>query len=671
MKRRNIFFLLLIFCAGVALFSPPTADAALDKKVLKLINKSVFEVVVRKPLDGAITYERPLPLELLPYVERTDKFLSVGTAFAISPTELVSASHVLALDQESQYKEFFVRDASGKVYPIDNIMSYSERRDFVTFTVSGGSFSAFLPVNPDPEMNDKVYAVGNALGEGIVIRDGLYTSNTPEELNGEWKWLRFSAAASPGNSGGPLLDDDGKVIGVILRKSPSENLNMALPIREVTGAKSGQAYVYKKRLYQLANMSMTLVDTLDWKTSLPKPYQTLNHEITAAVNAFNLKLLTRYLTENRERIFPKGKESQGLLNKYYHDNFPRIITKGADGNWDAQASKQTGELQLGNNGFITIGQVDSYVLMQVHKPDDIPLATFLSDSKLFMDTFLRSIGATRNIGIDKIKMTSLGKAESDIEHVDKYGRKWQVRVWSTGFDNSSTVCVSLPVPGGCITLLSGGPTSDTSAHILEMKALTDFIYVSYCGTLKSWREFLTLKTELPPIFSTMDIKFDYGKEISYKSARLSLSLNDADLHITENSDLHVSFGYFDEKGQVVWDVKELAVGEDKNTATSFKLTRLTRPPEGLNDSDKSEWEKVALKKVPFDRTSYQEENSTKIFTVQARSGAGKKLQDEPVLYRLGYRKEGNHGQQEMENALDAFAKKVRLHDGVQQSVALP
>jgi S1-C subfamily serine protease len=93
-----------------------------------------------------------------------------------------------------------------------------------------------LPLDRTPALNAVVYAVGNALGTGVVIRDGLYTSDTPEQQDGAWKWMRFSAAASPGNSGGPLLDKDGKVIGVVLMKSANENLNYALPIREVLDA---------------------------------------------------------------------------------------------------------------------------------------------------------------------------------------------------------------------------------------------------------------------------------------------------------------------------------------------------------------------------------------------------------------------------------------------------
>ena len=82
--------------------------------------------------------------------------------------------------------------------------------------------------------------MGNALGEGIVIRDGLFTSETPEAQDGRWKWIRFSAAASPGNSGGPLCDASGRVIGIVIGKSPNENLNYSLPISLVLDAEESK-----------------------------------------------------------------------------------------------------------------------------------------------------------------------------------------------------------------------------------------------------------------------------------------------------------------------------------------------------------------------------------------------------------------------------------------------
>ena len=65
MWHSKIVSLLINFCVLAVFFGPAPAKAALDKKVLKLVNKAVFEVVVRKPPEDAITYERPLPLDLL------------------------------------------------------------------------------------------------------------------------------------------------------------------------------------------------------------------------------------------------------------------------------------------------------------------------------------------------------------------------------------------------------------------------------------------------------------------------------------------------------------------------------------------------------------------------------------------------------------------------------
>ncbi|HEX9262100.1 MAG TPA: serine protease, partial [Candidatus Bathyarchaeia archaeon] len=414
---------------------PYSVEASLEKKDLALINKAVFEVVVLKQTKDSLTYERPLPLDLLPYVERTDKYRSLGTAFAIGPTEFVSAAHVLDLGTKKQEKDYYIRDVNGTVYAIDKILKYSDRRDFVVFSVKSHIAGDYLPINANPEMNEKVYAVGNALGEGIVIRDGLYTSNTPEDLNGEWKWLRFSAAASPGNSGGPLLDVNGSVIGIVLRKSPNENLNIALPIREVINAKAGVAIVHRKMKYFLDNMPMTKIDTLHREIPLPKAYQALNEELTNIVEQFAAKLLNQLLTENQDKIFPNGRESLSLLNNYYHENFPRMITKGDDGNWDAR-STNTKDLDLEHNGVITIGRMGNSILMHVRKPDDIPLQMFYNDSKVFMDTLLKGLGITRQVGMDKVKITSLGKADQESNFIDTYKRKWLVKAWMIEYSNS-------------------------------------------------------------------------------------------------------------------------------------------------------------------------------------------------------------------------------------------
>ena len=144
-----------------------------------------------------------------------------------------------------------LRRSDGSVFAIDHILQYSQHEDFVVFSLLNDPAPAGFAVNREPKLDDPVLAVGNALGEGIVIRDGLFTSETAEEQDGKWKWIRFSAAASPGNSGGPLLDGEGRVIGVVIGKSPNENLNYSLPITQVLDADRAKAHFDQRELVSL------------------------------------------------------------------------------------------------------------------------------------------------------------------------------------------------------------------------------------------------------------------------------------------------------------------------------------------------------------------------------------------------------------------------------------
>jgi len=196
-------------------FLPGTAVAAeIDADVQQQIRAATFEVVQLKPPDGEVAYERPLSMELMPYQQRTDLYRSVGTAFAAGPNRYVTAGHVIVLGVGSQFGPPALRDATGKVYTIDQVLEYSDHEDFVVFSLREPPKQVqYLKAGPKPQLNDAVFAVGNALGEGVVIRDGVYTSDSPEEQDGKWNWLRFTAAASPGNSGGPLVDRHGRLVG--------------------------------------------------------------------------------------------------------------------------------------------------------------------------------------------------------------------------------------------------------------------------------------------------------------------------------------------------------------------------------------------------------------------------------------------------------------------------
>ncbi|GHU81957.1 hypothetical protein FACS189468_5510 [Spirochaetia bacterium] len=63
--------------------SPFRESNGMSAELLKLVETSVFEVVVEKPQTDSLVYDRELTWELVPYAARTDKYASIGTAFAI------------------------------------------------------------------------------------------------------------------------------------------------------------------------------------------------------------------------------------------------------------------------------------------------------------------------------------------------------------------------------------------------------------------------------------------------------------------------------------------------------------------------------------------------------------------------------------------------------------
>lgn len=72
-----------------------------------------------------------------------------------------------------------------------------------------------------PQPKDKVIVIGypgeHAMtGQYLLKETEVLAANGPQ---GEAKWIQFKSAADHGNSGGPLLDKSGNVVGVVVAKS--------------------------------------------------------------------------------------------------------------------------------------------------------------------------------------------------------------------------------------------------------------------------------------------------------------------------------------------------------------------------------------------------------------------------------------------------------------------
>ncbi|WP_254063248.1 trypsin-like peptidase domain-containing protein [Rhodanobacter sp. L36] len=654
----------LAWVAGVALCSSATVHAAsLDASVLPKIQSATFEVVAAKPVNDPLTYEKPLPLELLPFQERTDKYYSIGTAFAIGNNRFVTAAHVLQIGSKSLWGEPALRDASGHVYAIGKIEKFSLQQDFVVFSLAEQPATATaLEVNLKPALNEVVFAVGNALGTGVVIRDGLYTSDTPEDQDGRWKWMRFSAAASPGNSGGPLLDKDGKLIGIVLMKSANENLNFALPISAVLNAPDHQATMDTRVAYQLDIFDTIENGTFKTQFALPLTFAAFYAEYNKRFDSFSDTQLKALLAKDPSSLFPNGAGSARLLSEQTRlDNFPTIIARGSNGEWGRTGSASQ-HFTLDANGYIDIGEVARNGLMHLRRPDSLDAAKFYGDAVTRMDLVLKTGLFQREVAGEKIKITSLGTPTLESVHTDRWQRPWQVDAWPLPYMNGWIVMYSLPVPDGTVAFTRLVSISQQYDTRLDMDEISNYIYATYEGTLAQWKDYLRMRTLLPDAFKSIHVDFDIGKRFSYTSKRVAFSYTSDVQSITPDNLLWLGFRFLKDGDQPIWDVGDVNIW--KTTASddhdNVNIQRFAVPPQGLDNDISSHWQKLSARAYPYNAVARYENDLMKIDAVIAPANAAS--QPPAVLYTAFYGVAGTQPQADMKRKLDLLTKDMQIRE---------
>ncbi|WHZ18180.1 MAG: hypothetical protein OJF55_000329 [Rhodanobacteraceae bacterium] len=657
-RLARIAILCLLACIAWLATGTARADTTLDPSLLPAIQSATFEVVAAKPKD-TLTYEKPLPMDLLPFQERTDKYYSIGTAFAIGPNTYVTAAHVFMIGYQTLWGLPELRDASGKVYAIDKVEKFALRRDFVVFSLKDPPKITPLAVDTRPGLNQVVYSVGNALGTGVVIRNGLYTSNTPEDQDGQWKWIRFSAAASPGNSGGPLLDQHGKVIGVVLMKSPNENLNYALPMSEVLDAPKDLARFDKRMAYQFDVFDSTLSGTFKGDFKLPLSVPDFFAAYAAAFHPYLDSQLKALLDQQSANLFPNGNGAHQLLySGPSMDDFPQLVTRNSDGVW-VNSGRSSVKITLPANGYVSGGTVSGNILFHLRKPDNIPAATFHHDPRGVMDMLLKTGFLKRPIGPERILVTSLGEPGETGTWTDRWGRIWQTWSWPVPYADGYISLFALPTPDGYAILMRIEPATTRHDTAINMRALTDFVSLPYDGTLAQWKDFLAEPKLLPAAFKDIRIAFDYGKDFRYDSQRLALSFTPELQKIDAASMLTLGFTFFpDRDGKVVWDVGQVWLAEDNHDHHWISVLRNQAPPADLDDSYQSFWSKITGRQHPYDAQAYSESDMTKINAV-APPPHGDKAS---VLYTAYVYQPGTRPQAEMKQKLDLLLKNVKIKE---------
>lgn len=150
--------------------------------------------------------------------------VSQGTGFIINKNGyIVTNAHVLS---GAHYAK--ATTSAQKTYNSD-LIGYDLIMDIALLQIPGNYDALILGNSDEIKIGEKVIAIGNPLGLQFSATEGIVSAVNRVGKNNLPAYIQTDVALNPGNSGGPLIDTDGKVIGINNFKiGGSENIGFAL-----------------------------------------------------------------------------------------------------------------------------------------------------------------------------------------------------------------------------------------------------------------------------------------------------------------------------------------------------------------------------------------------------------------------------------------------------------
>ena len=176
---------------------------------LKATASSDFSGIIGQVVESVVTI-------------RTD--VAQGTGFIITEDGyIVTNAHVLVGGREIQTITSNQKQTSAE------FIGYNGDMDIALLKISGSYNDLNFADSDNIQVGEKVIAIGNPLGLQFSVSEGIISAIHREGINGIKAYIQTDAALNPGNSGGPLIDTSGEVIGINnFKVSGGESLGFAL-----------------------------------------------------------------------------------------------------------------------------------------------------------------------------------------------------------------------------------------------------------------------------------------------------------------------------------------------------------------------------------------------------------------------------------------------------------
>ena len=213
-----------------------------ENKIVKVTSEESQVIEVVQENMHSVVSVAISQLELQPGTGVVDRSNNIGSGFIVDENGLIITNQHVVSDQNADYK---VITEDGEEYEVQDIVR-DDFNDIALLKIDAeGLDSAELGDSDALIPGQMVIAIGTPLGEyagsvttGVISGLDRSVSTSSGSFFGTVKTfenvIQIDAAVNPGNSGGPLLNSSGEVIGVnFATTSGADNISFALPINRV------------------------------------------------------------------------------------------------------------------------------------------------------------------------------------------------------------------------------------------------------------------------------------------------------------------------------------------------------------------------------------------------------------------------------------------------------
>ena len=162
--------------------------------------------------------------------------LMTGSGFFLRPGQVVTNLHVVRGAVRAEIKTL---DGKGKVFPVNGSIAVDEEGDLALLSVDTPTERSSELASEIPDEGEPIFVIGNPLKLEGSVSNGIVSA--VREVPNSYRIVQITAPISHGNSGSPVFNMKGQVVGVVTVKvTNGQNINLELAAARVAELKAGQ-----------------------------------------------------------------------------------------------------------------------------------------------------------------------------------------------------------------------------------------------------------------------------------------------------------------------------------------------------------------------------------------------------------------------------------------------